>query len=57
MRKRINNPSANKPIIVKLTDQEKDNINCRLIGKVGLCGSRCYLFQQNKCKNCEINIY
>lgn len=57
MRKRFHNQSLSKPFIVKLTDDEKDKINCRLIGKIGLCGSRCYLFQQNKCKNCEIKIY
>lgn len=57
MRKRFNIPSVTKPIVIKLNDNEKDNINCRLIGKIGLCGSRCYLFQQNKCKNCEIKIY
>lgn len=57
MRKRFHNPSVSKPVIVKLTDNEKDNINCRIIGKIGLCGGRCYLFQQNKCKHCVINTY
>lgn len=57
MRKRFHNQTASKPVIVKLTDTEKDRINCRLIGKIGLCGDRCYLFQQNKCKNSEIKIY
>lgn len=57
MRKRFNNPSSNKPTMVKLTEKEINNINCRLIGKIGLCGSRCYLFVKNKCKNCEIRIF
>lgn len=57
MRKRFHNTSLSKSMVIKLTDAEKDNINCRIIGKMGLCGSRCYLFQQNKCKHCKVNIY
>lgn len=56
MRKRFHNTSLSKPMIIKLTDVEKDNINCRIIGKVGLCGSRCYLYIKFKLYICNKKI-